>query len=120
MKYLNKQLGGRGQETAEQYLVGKGMELIMRNYSTRFGEIDLIMKDKNIMVFVEVKTKTGGDFGTPEEMFTRGKYERVRRMGITYLKGKEVACRIDMVGVVMDQAGQVADIRHYEAVTFDY
>lgn len=115
MKYFNKKVGLAGEEFALQYLLGLGYELIMRNFSTRFGEIDLIMNDKNTLVFVEVKTKKSHDWGTPEEMFTRGKYRRVRNMATVFLKGKEALCRIDMVAV------DLADppvLRHYPNVTF--
>lgn len=113
MKNFNRQTGGVGERLAEEYLIKKGYELVLRNYSTRYGEIDLIMRDKDILVFVEVKTKIGINFGSPEEMFTRGKYEKVKRMATMYLKGKDVACRIDMVGVEM---GEDLKIRHYENV----
>lgn len=86
------------------------------NYRTRFGEIDLIMKDKHLLVFVEVKTKRGVNFGKPEEMFTRGKYHKVKRMATVYLKGREVSCRIDMVAVELNDQGEVVTVRHYPNV----
>lgn len=117
MKFYNREIGRIGEAIAEKDLVGKGFELILRNFYTRFGEIDLIMRDKNILVFVEVKTKKGLDFGTPEEMFTRGKYERVKRMASVYLKGKEVACRIDMVAVILGGNNEPVSVKHYTNVT---
>ncbi|KKU28048.1 MAG: hypothetical protein UX42_C0021G0022, partial [Microgenomates group bacterium GW2011_GWC1_46_20] len=80
------------------------------------GEIDLIMRDKETVVFVEVKTKKGYSWGSPEEMFTRGKYERVKRMANVYLKGREVACRIDMVAVVLNAQNEAVSVQHYENV----
>ena len=115
MKQLNKQTGGAGEHAAERYLLEKGYEYVARNFSTRLGEIDLILRDKADLVFVEVKTKTSELFGTPEEMFGRGKYARVKRMAMLFLEGKEVPCRIDMVAVDM-RDGEVTAIRHYENV----
>lgn len=117
MKFFNKQIGRIGEVIAEQYLVKKGWELISRNFSTRFGEIDLIMRDKDILAFVEVKTKKGLKWGSPEEMFTRNKYERVKRMASIYLQGKEVPCRIDMVAVILGPNNEPVFVKHYGNVT---
>lgn len=116
MKRFNKETGKIGEGAAEGILVKKGYELVLRNFSTRFGEIDLIMRDGEKLVFVEVKTKKGLKFGTPEEMFTRGKYNKVKRMATVYLKGKDVPCRIDMMAVELDQNNGVVALRHYENV----
>ncbi len=118
MKYDNKVIGRIGETAAEQYLANKGWEIIERNYSTRFGEIDLIVRDKDIMIFVEVKTKKGLDFGTPEEMFGRGKYERVKRMATVYLNGHDVPCRIDMIAIILNADNEVLSLKHYPNVSF--
>ncbi len=117
MKIFNRQVGGRGEEIAAGYLQRKGYELLSRNYSTRYGEIDLICRDKGVLVFVEVKAKKGLKFGRPEEMFTRYKLAKVKRMAQMYLGGKEVPCRIDMVAVVLDEFDQPVEIKHYENVS---
>lgn len=121
----NKYIGGIGERVARDYLLSMNYELITMNYSTRFGEIDLIMRDKQSfssnkerLVFVEVKTKKGLDWGSPEEMFTRGKYEKVKRMASVYLKGREVSCRIDMVAVVLDTENEPVSVKHYENVIY--
>ena len=113
----NKFIGAIGERVALNYLLAKNYELITTNYSTRFGEIDLIIRDKDILVFVEVKTKKGLAFGTPEEMFTQNKLTRVKRMATVYLKGKEVKCRIDMVAVVLDEFNEPVSVKHYANVT---
>ena len=117
MKRFNREIGVIGERAAEGFLVRKGLELVLRNFSAKFGEIDLIMKDKDVLVFVEVKTKKGYSWGSPEEMFTRGKYERVKRMASVYLKGREVACRIDMVAVVLNEENRPVSVKHYANVT---
>lgn len=116
MKKFNRLVGEIGEGAAGEYLVKKGYEVVLRNFSTRFGEIDLIMKDRERLVFVEVKTKKGLEFGTPEEMFTRGKYNKVKRMATVYLKGEDVPCRIDMVAVELDGQNLPVAVRHYENV----
>ncbi len=116
MKALNKQTGFIGEKLALDYLLSKNYEPLTKNYSTKFGEIDLVMRDGNITVFVEVKTKKGVNFGTPEDMFTHGKYERVKRMATVYLNGRDVPCRIDMVAVTLDSNDQLVSLKHYPNV----
>ncbi len=117
MKFENRKTGLIGEEVALQHLLKKDLQLVSRNFSTRFGEIDLIMRDKGVLVFVEVKTKKGLDFGRPEEMFTRNKYQKVKNMALVYLKGREVKSRIDMVAVVLDELNEPVTVSHYENVT---
>lgn len=116
MKKDNKDTGRIGEKIAENVLKNKGYRIIKRNFSTRFGEIDLICRNGGITVFVEVKTKKGTYFGTPEEMFTKTKAVQVKRMATIYLQGKEVLCQIDMVAVVLDQNNNPVRITHYENV----
>lgn len=117
-KWGNRQTGQKAEVAAGLYMEKLGYRVIMRNFSTRYGEIDLICADNKITVFVEVKAKKGLKFGTPEEMFTRYKYEKVRRMATVYLKGVEVPCRIDMAAVELDDNLSVKSIRHYKNVVF--
>ena len=77
MKAFNRDTGRIGEDLAGKLLQEKGYAIIKRNFRTRFGEIDLICKDGDTLVFIEVKTKRGLDFGSPEEMYTKGKAERV-------------------------------------------
>ncbi len=117
MKTYNKETGRLGEELARNFLKEKGYEIVKSNFSTRFGEIDLICKDGPTVVFVEVKTKRGVDFGTPEEMFTKGKADRVKRMASVYLEGRETNCRIDMVAVVLGDNNKPERMTHYPNVT---
>lgn len=110
----NKDIGAAGEKIALDHLLSKNYTLVTTNFQTRFGEIDLIMKDGETVVFVEVKTKKGLGFGPPEDMFTRGKYERVKRMATVYLGGREVPCRIDMVAVILDSSNNAISFKHYE------
>lgn len=116
MKADNKIIGKIGENVAWEILSKKGYRLIQRNYSNRWGEIDLIFEDNGILVFVEVKTKKGLDFGTPEEMFTFGKLAKVKRMATMYLGGREAKCRIDMVAVVLGEDEKPVSVKHYEDV----
>jgi len=72
-----QRLGSWGEQLAEAYLVQRGFEPLYRNFRTRYGEIDLVMKDLDTIVFVEVKTRTNLDFGNPEESITAKKRKRM-------------------------------------------
>lgn len=117
MKTLNRSTGQAGEEIAARALRDKGYTLLERNFSNKFGEIDIIAKDKNVLVFVEVKTKIGIDFGLPEEQIGSGKLSRIRNMATMYLHGESVACRIDVVAVVLGENNEVLRLTHYENVT---
>ncbi|OGC98742.1 hypothetical protein A2701_01485 [Candidatus Amesbacteria bacterium RIFCSPHIGHO2_01_FULL_47_34] len=119
MKRANRKTGEKAETAVGNYLENKGYELMVRNFRTRYGEIDLICRDGNLTVFVEVKAKKGLQFGSPEEMFTSAKYRQVRRMATAYLEGREVPCRIDMVAVELGEMNEVSALRHYENVVCD-
>jgi putative endonuclease len=112
--FQNKLIGSIGENLAKDYLIKKGYQIVTQNFHTRFGEIDLIAQDKDILVFVEVKTKVGLDFGSPEAMFTPRKYDRVKRMATIYLKGRDVPCRIDLVAIVLNESHHPISINHYQ------
>ncbi len=118
MKSNNKITGNKGEELAAEYLVNKRFLIVERNFRTRFGEIDIICYDGPILVFVEVKTKIGHDFGEPEEMVNKSKIGKIKRMGEVYLqdKGIVVGCRVDVVAIVLNTKGEVERMEHYQAV----
>jgi len=74
------------------------------------------MMDRDVLAFVEVKTKRGLQFGSPEEMFTQAKQAQVRRMAEVYLHGRQLACRIDLVTVLLGPDISGPQIRHYPNV----
>lgn len=86
MKIDNKKTGKLGEDLACEYLEKLGFLVIERNFSTRYGELDIVCLDKEILVFVEVKTKIGHDFGEPEEMVNKSKLTRVQRMGEVFIE----------------------------------
>jgi putative endonuclease len=118
-KKLNYNKGKDGEEIARKYLEEKGFELIEANYSNDIGEIDLIMTDKDWLVFVEVKLKIGDKFGTPEEMISRGKLSKIKRVAQVYLmfnpeiKRKFEKYRIDAVCIVKKYDDTIDRIKHY-------
>ena len=118
MKSQNKVTGNKGEELAATYLEKKGYKIRERNFRTRFGEVDIICQDGQALVFLEVKTKIGHDFGEPEEMVNKRKLSQVKKMGEVYLqdKGLNVACRVDVVAIVLTSDGEVERLEHYQGV----
>lgn len=116
MKVNNRETGRLAEGMANKALIEKGYTILENNFSNRYGEIDIIAKDKDILVFVEVKAKSGAEFGLPEEMINPGKLKRVKNMALIYMKGANLPCRIDVVAVVLSQENNLIRLTHYENV----
>ncbi|MBI2335048.1 YraN family protein [Candidatus Daviesbacteria bacterium] len=116
MKTFNRATGRLAEDLATEALVKKGYLILQKNFSNRFGEIDIIAQDKNIYVFVEVKAKKGEEFGLPEEMITPSKLSKIRHMATVYLNGENVPCRIDVVAIVLTPDNDLIRLTHYENV----
>ena len=116
-KIFNYKKGKEGEEIAREFLIKKGFKLIESNYSNNLGEIDLIMIDKDWLVFVEVKLKIGDKFGTPEEMINKNKLSQVRRVAEMYLVMEPTEFkkyRIDAVCIVLNEDKTINRINYYD------
>jgi putative endonuclease len=80
----NRRTGRRGEEVALDYLLRKGFSLLERNYTALEGEIDLILKEGECLVFVEVKMRRGEEFGDPVEAVDWRKQGTIRRVAERY------------------------------------
>ena len=100
--HTNTELGRKGEKLAAKYLAEKGLEVIQFNYRYGRGEIDIIAKDKNILVFVEVKYRTSIKFGFPEEFVDKGKVKRIKNVAESYIfeKNWTADIRFDIVSIV--------------------
>lgn len=99
----SKQSGARWEKTAESFLRSHGLKLLQRNFSSRFGEIDLIMEDEKTVVFVEVKYRADKQHGSGAEAVTFHKQERISRTAAWYLaknpRRAEQFCRFDVISI---------------------
>ena len=96
-------LGKRGEDLACAELEKRGYVIVDRRFRTRCGEIDIVARDGGVLVFVEVKARSGSRFGTPFDSVTWQKRQRIGRMAASYLCAKRMAgtaCRFDVVAVV--------------------
>jgi len=102
-----KTLGNRGEKIAVNFLRRRGYQIIERNYRSFLGEIDIVAKEGENIVFVEVKTRSSTDFGLPEEALSYDKRCRLTRLALNYLthhKIKNVNSRFDVVSILMDES----------------
>jgi len=101
-------LGKHGEDLACDELRRRGYTILDRRFRTRCGELDIVARDGEVMVFVEVRARSSGNFGHAFESVTWQKRHRLRRMAASYLFLKhlsDVACRFDVVAVTRDASG---------------
>ena len=106
--------GKRGEEIAEKYLLDRGYEILGRNVKTEGGEIDLIARLSDDIIFVEVKTRAKGDGFNPSMRVDRAKIERLKSAAECWLgeQEEEWGARVDVIGVC---EGKI--VEHFEDVT---
>ena len=102
--YYQHTLGKKAEEAACQYLQKADLALIEKNFTCRYGEIDLIMKDKEIYVFTEIRLRNSQDFTNSLESITKAKQARIIKAATIYLLEKNLwnktRCRFDVVGMI--------------------
>ena len=102
-RWLNLWLGDAGERVAARYLRRAGMKILLRRHRTPQGEIDLICREGNTVVFVEVKTRRGTGTGLPAEAVDTAKQRQLTRLALAFLKAHrllEHPARFDVVGIV--------------------
>ena len=95
-------IGRDGEEIAAEYLRNNGYRIVEKNYKNRFGEIDIIAKDGNTVVFIEVKTRNTPSYGTPSSAVDSKKQQRIGKVALTYLTKKGLTqhpVRFDVVSI---------------------
>lgn len=118
MANSRSELGARGEALATVHLVERGMEVLDRNWRCRYGELDIVARDGEVVVFVEVKTRSGVGYGTPAESVTPVKQVRIRKLALAWLDARAspwVRMRFDVVAVMMSRDG-VPVISHLPGV----
>ena len=107
--------GAQGEEIAASYLLSKKYEILQRNYRCRYGEIDIIARRKNVLVFVEVKARRTYAFGSPLEAVSLKKQRSISSVAQTYLQHNRLggsAARFDVIAVVLNN--RCPEIEHIE------
>ena len=102
MTFARQRLGLVGEELAAAALAARGYAILERRYATQRGEIDIVAEDGETLVFVEVRARATGEFGSAAESVTDAKKRQVVRMAIEYLARQSIAnrpCRFDVVAI---------------------
>ncbi len=95
-----KEIGDFGEDKAQEYLEKNGIRVLKRNYHARVGEIDIIAKEENTILFVEVKTRLTKDYGNPSEFVSFSKQTKIKKTAIFYLGRDDIDMRFDVVEVM--------------------
>lgn len=115
-KSQNREKGQFGEDTAANFLEEeKGFDILARNFRSKIGEIDIVARDKNTLVFVEVKAKDGVSQGTPEEMVNTKKQKQLVRAALSYILEEELGdidWRIDVVAIEFSPDNEVKRINY--------
>ena len=113
-------LGALGEELAARQLSVAGYETVTRNWRCQAGELDLVARQGDCLVLVEVRTRRGKALGPPEESITPAKQARLINLAEAYVQAVDWPgdWRIDVVAVELDRDGHLLRVDHYEnAVT---
>ena len=108
-----KRLGNCGEDIALEYLLQNGYHLIVRNFQCKMGEIDLIVRKGDTLVFVEVRSRTGKQYGDPSESVNRKKQDKIRKTAKYYLYQnrslEQYYCRFDVVAIVWEEGNYTVE-----------
>ena len=104
-----KSFGVYGENIAGKYLRKNGYKILQKNFRTKFGEIDIIAKENDVIAFVEVKTRESGEFASPFLSIDKNKQKHIIKASLVYLKSKKIlekhACRFDVISVISNDTG---------------
>jgi putative endonuclease len=115
---MNKrETGAFGEKLACDFLARNGYDIVETNFRCPEGEIDIVARREDTLVFVEVRSKTGREFGRPEESITPVKMARLRTAAARYAEsrpGLPESRRIDVIAIEMDRRGRARRIELIE------
>ncbi|MBM3314592.1 YraN family protein [candidate division WOR-3 bacterium] len=110
-----RERGAAAEKLARAWLAGRGYRVIESNYRSRVGEIDIICKDRDTVVFVEVKSRATADFGSPAQAVDHRKQRKLRRLAEQYLIERRLEsspARFDVLSILAGPAGP--RVEHFE------
>ncbi len=116
MAETTKKIGDRGEDIAAAYLESKDWLIIDRNYAFEKAEVDIVATDRNYIIFVEVKTRSGTYFGRPEEFVTPAKEANIKKAAEAWIyerKMETAVIRFDIISIVQN-GNEAPEITHFE------
>ena len=117
MHSYNKDIGSFGEALARDYLISKGYKLLNMNFRNKFGEIDIICKKNNLLIFCEIKSRYSNSFGSPIESITCYKQKQIIKLSELYLISKKYYnfnVRYDIIEVIFNTITSSHIINHVQ------
>ncbi len=115
--------GAAAERFVERRLTAEGYEIIATNYRARPGEIDIIALHDGVLVFVEVKQRTGDRYGSVDESVDRRKIQRILETGDVFVAEHpeygDHLWRLDLVAITLRRDGEIERFHHYEDLIID-
>ncbi len=108
-------LGKLGEKVSVEYLKKQGYQIVHRNFRCRMGELDIIAREKDILVFVEVRSRSTKRFGLPQESVGPAKQRKIRMLAAYYLQSLRqppLKVRFDVMALYFGANGKLEDINH--------
>ena len=117
MHSYNKDIGSFGEALARDYLISKGYKILNMNFRNKFGEIDIICKKNNLLIFCEIKSRYSNSFGYPIESITCYKQKQIIKLSELYLISKKYYnfnVRYDIIEVIFNTITSYHIINHVQ------
>lgn len=117
MHSYNKDIGSFGESLARDYLISKGYKILNMNFRNKFGEIDIICKKNNLLIFCEIKSRYSNSFGSPIESITCYKQKQIIKLSELYLISKKYYnfnVRYDIIEVIFNTITSSHIINHVQ------
>jgi putative endonuclease len=114
-------LGNEGEEMAALHLIRSGYDILIRNYMYQKGEIDIIARKKDVIVIVEVKTRSTPDFGDPQDFLKAGQIQRLVATANHFVENfveDDVDVRFDIIAIIINKAG--TKLEHIEDAFYHF
>lgn len=107
-----------GESLAAEHLKARGCKILAQNYRAKRGEIDLIVRDEEFIVFVEVKTRRSLQFGLPQEAVTIQKQRQISKVALAYLQAQDLLdapCRFDVIAIHLSPQLELLKLEQIES-----
>lgn len=112
----NRKKGNQYEQIAGEYLKLQGYEILEYNFQCRFGEIDIVAKDGDYLIFCEVKYRRNNAKGSPLEAVTFAKQKRISKVAFYYIttkKKEDMPCRFDVIGILGNKIQHIKNAFEY-------
>ncbi len=112
------ELGRKGEDIAAAFLKDAGYKILKRNHMIGHSDIDILARNDDFLVFIEVRTKSKWDRGMPEDTLTAKKLRRMKNTAELYIAFNHYGglARLDAVCIILDDSDRIKHLEHYEGV----